>query len=44
MHLLVGGPAGTGIFFLACEDYKKLELFQMLTCPRPGDQMLLRYK
>ena len=30
MHLLVGGPAGAGNVFLACEDEKKLELFRCL--------------
>ena len=44
MPLLVGGPARAGNVFLAGEDLKKLELFEMHTSFEPGAQMLFRHK
>ena len=32
MHPFVGGPTGVEKFFLACEVYKELEVFEMPTC------------
>ena len=44
MHLLVGGPARAWDVFLAGDDWKKLEIFQMHTCLWPGAQILFRHK
>ena len=44
MHLLVGGPARAWNVFLACEDEKILELFEMHLCHWPGAQIWFRHK
>ena len=44
MLLVVGGPSDLGNMFLAHEDQKKLELFEMHTCLGSGTQVLCRYK
>ena len=38
MNLLVGGLIGAENVFLACEDYKTLEFFEMHTYLVPGAQ------
>ena len=43
-HARVGGAARAGIVFLAGEDYKNIELFEMHTSLGPCGQMLLRHK
>ena len=45
MHFLVGCPARAGSVFLACEEGKKLQLFEMHTCVGPAAaQIMLGHK
>ena len=44
MHLPIAGPAHAVNVFLAGEDRKKDEIFEMLSCPGSGAQMLFRQK
>ena len=44
MHLFVGDPAGVKNVFVACEDQKQYELFEMHICVGPGPRMLFKHK
>ena len=44
MHLLVGGPALAWKVFLAWQDQKNLELFEMRSCHWTGARIGLRHK
>ena len=44
MHLFDSDFANAGNVFLACEDWRKLEVFEMHKYVGPGAQMLFRHK
>ena len=44
MKFLDGGAAGTWNVFLACEDLKKSELFELQTCVSTAAQILFGHK